>query len=157
MTIMALSMVTGVAVGCLGLLACSPRETANPTPPPTTPATTVAVPATTSTPSPSARWTVVVCSSRSGPVTLHAGPSKDDNEVFVTWRQGDQRVHALPQRVQNLSEVYLRAAKPDDGKPVELCVLFDGHPKKRLDFRGGVEDGRVKSSDTDQDECRCVQ
>ena len=156
------ALVAAAVAGCLGSLACSPREPAGTTPATSTPA--AATPAAAATepvpalsPAPNARWTVVVCSSRSSPVTLEAGPSKDDHGVFATWQQGGQRIYALPQRVQNLTEVYVRAVKPADGMPVELCVLFDGHPKQRLAFDEREEDKTVKSSDSDEDDCRCVQ
>lgn len=156
------ALVAAAVAGCLGSLACSPREPADTTPAASTPtgatpaaADTAPVPALT--PAPNARWTVVVCSSRSSPVTLEAGPSKDDSGAFATWQQGGQRIYALPQRVQNLTEVYVRAVKPDDGMPVELCVLFDGHPKQRLAFDKREENQTVKSSDSDKDNCRCVQ
>ena len=156
------ALAAAAVAGCLGSLACAPREPAGTTPAATTPgaATPAAVataPVPAVSPVPNARWTVVVCSSRSTPVTLQAGPSKDDSGAFATWQQGGQRIYALPQRVQNLTEVYVRAVKPDDGMPVELCVLFDGHPKQRLAFDGREEDQTVKSSDSDEDDCRCVQ
>ena len=108
-----------------------------------------------SIPAPPVRWTVEVCSSVKDSVTLQAGPSRDDNDVFATWRQGDgQRTYDLPARVQNLSQVYLKATSRDDGE-TGLCVRYDGHGKKAYNFDGKSEDHEVKASDGDDSNCRC--
>jgi len=102
-----------------------------------------------------AHWTVIICSSRASSITLIAGPSKDDNDAFATWKPKDgQRTFVLPERIQHLGEVYFKAEAPDK-LPVELCVLYDGHRKKRFGFDRGDEDHFVKASDNDDDNCRC--
>ena len=104
---------------------------------------------------PPARWTVEVCSSVKDAVTLQAGPSKDDSDVFATWRQGDgQRTYDLPARLQNLSRIYLKAASQNDGDTA-LCVRYDRHGKKAFNFNGTSEDHEVKASDGDDSSCRC--
>ena len=104
-----------------------------------------------------ARWSVAVCSSRANSVTLQAGPSKDDSATFATWKEGGtQRIYDLPQRLQNLTSVYFKAVGSET-KPVELCVLFDGKPKKRVSFEDGDADHTVKSSDGNDNDCRCTQ
>ena len=108
-----------------------------------------------SVPVPLARWTVVVCSSVKGSITLQAGPSKDDNDVFATWTQADgQKTYDLPARLQNLSQIYLKATSPDDGE-TGLCVRYDGHAKKAYNFNGKSEDHELKASDGDDSNCRC--
>ncbi len=108
-----------------------------------------------SIPAPPVRWTVEVCSSVKDSIALQAGPSRDDNDVFATWRQGDgQRTYDLPARVQNLSQVYLKATSRDDGE-TGLCVRYDGHGKKAYNFDGKSEDHEVKASDGDDSNCRC--
>ena len=100
-------------------------------------------------------WTIIVCAARPSSVKLMAGPSKDDVEVFATWHDGDgQRTYALPQRMQHLEDIYFKA-EATDKLPVELCVLYDGHPKKRFGFDGGGEDHFVKASDNDDNDCKC--
>jgi hypothetical protein len=104
---------------------------------------------------PSARWTVEVCSSVKGSLTLQAGPSKDDTRVFATWSQSQgQRIYNLPARLQNLSQVYLKATSRDDGE-TGLCLRYDGHGKKAYNFHGKSEDHEAKASDGDDDGCRC--
>lgn len=119
--------------------------------------------ANTSAPTPQAtvatanpRWSVVVCSSRAKVVTLSAGPSETDSEVFGSWNaDSPQRVFNFPQRVQNLTSVYFKASGSENNQ-VETCVLFDGKAKKRVEF-DDQEDTLINSTDTDElDKCRCV-
>jgi hypothetical protein len=108
-----------------------------------------------SVPAPPARWTVEVCSSVKGSVALQAGPSKDDSNLFATWRQGDgQKTYDLPARLQNLSEIYLKATSQDDGDTA-LCVRYDGHGKQAYNFNGKSQDHELKASDGDDSSCRC--
>lgn len=101
------------------------------------------------------RWSVVVCSSRAKNVTLSAGPSENDSEVFAIWKQdAPQKKFDLPARVQNLSSVYFMGSASDSSQ-VELCVLFDGKPKKRVEFDDS-EDQIINSTDADDEECRCA-
>jgi hypothetical protein len=89
-------------------------------------------------------------------ITLHAGPSSDDTDVFGHWRPSDaQASYALPDRVQQLTQVFVRAVTTPDNKVANVCVLFDGRPKKAFNFSGLTEDHLVKSSDTDDASCRC--
>jgi hypothetical protein len=106
---------------------------------------------------PKSRWSVVVCSSRAKTVTLSAGPGENDSEVFATWKEGAaQRVFELPPRVQNLTSVYFKASGSENNQ-VETCVLFDGKPKKRVEF-DDQEDTVINSTDTDElDKCRCTE
>ncbi len=102
------------------------------------------------------RWSVVVCSSRAKNVTLSAGPGENDSQVFATWKEGaGQRKFDLPARVQNLTSVFLMGSASDKNQ-VELCVLFDGKPKKRIEFDDS-EDQVINSSDSDDIDCRCTQ
>jgi len=102
-----------------------------------------------------AHWTVIVCSSRASSISLMAGPSRDDYERFATWKEKDgQKTYNLPERIQGLGEIYFKAVSPEN-LPVELCVMYDGHRKKRYGFDGGDEDHFVKSSDNDDDACKC--
>ncbi len=101
------------------------------------------------------RWTVAVCTSRARSVTLQAGPSKEDTQTFATWTEGGQKIYALPERVQNLTEIYFHAVGSEP-KPVELCVLFDGRPKQRVAFEEGGEGSFISAGDDDGNDCRCV-
>lgn len=122
-------------------------------------------PANSSTPLPTAtaqsaaapRWSVVVCSSRAKSVTLSAGTSETDGETFATWQQNSpQRVFELPEKLQTISRIYLKGSASDRNQ-VEMCVLFDGKAKKRVEFDDD-EDTIIASSDTDDlDKCRCTQ
>jgi hypothetical protein len=90
-------------------------------------------------------WSVVVCSARAKSVTLSAGTSETDGEVFE-----------LPARVQSLSRIYLKGSASDKNQ-VEMCVLYDGKPKKRVEFDDD-EDVIVSSTDIDDlDKCRCAE
>ena len=102
-------------------------------------------------------WSVVVCSSRAKSVTLSAGTSENDGEVFATWQEGSaQRKFDLPARVQNLSRIYLKGSASDKNQ-VEMCVLYDGKSKKRVEFDDD-EDVVVNSTDIDGlDKCRCSE
>ncbi len=103
-----------------------------------------------------ARWSVVVCSSRAQSVSLSAGPNEDDSEVFATWKEDSPlRKFDFPARVQNLSTVFFMGSASDKNQ-VELCVLFDGKPKKRVEFDDS-EDHEIKSSDSNDDDCRCTE
>lgn len=102
------------------------------------------------------RWSVVVCSSRAKNVTLSAGSNEDDSEVFATWKEESaQRKFDLPARVQNLTSIFFMSSASDKNQ-VELCVLFDGKPKKRIEFDDS-EDHVINSSDSDDNDCRCTQ
>lgn len=159
---LALALLT---TGCLGFAACTVNNDANTV----ANANTARANAVTVTVSPASqiaapveaksavRWSVVVCSSRANSVTLQAGPSKDDSGTFATWKETSaQRIYDLPTRVQNLTSVYLQAIGSETNS-VELCVLFDGKPKKRVSFEDGNEDHTIKSSDDNDDDCRCTQ
>lgn len=102
-------------------------------------------------------WSVVVCSARSKSVTLSAGTSDKDGEVFATWQDGAaQRKFELPARLQSLSKIYFKGSASDKNQ-VEMCILYDGKPKKRVEFDDD-EDVFVSSSDVDDlDKCRCTE
>ena len=101
-------------------------------------------------------WSVVVCSSRAKTVTMSAGANENDSDVFATWKQGaTQKVYDLPNKLQNLSSIYLMASASDKNQ-VEMCVLYDGKPKKRVEFDDS-EDNTIKSTDADDKDCRCVE
>ena len=102
------------------------------------------------------RWSIVICSSRAKTVVLSAGPGENDSEVFATWKEGtSQRIFDFPARVQNLTSVYFKGIGSENNQ-VETCVLFDGKPKKRIEF-DDQEDALITSTDTDElDRCRCV-
>ena len=103
-----------------------------------------------------AHWTAKVCTSVKDRITLYAGPSKDDVEAFGTWRFGEgQTVYDLPVRVQQLTQLYVKASTVPQGKNAQLCVRYDGHPKKAYNFSGTDEDHLIKSSDSDDSNCRC--
>lgn len=120
----------------------------------TTPANILSTPLPTTT---KTRWTLVVCSSRSSEVTLQAGPNEADSRTFATWKEGgSQRVFELPARVQDLTKIHFRAIG-SDVNPVELCVLYDGRPKKRIAFDEGSEKHTVGANDDDDNDCRCTQ
>lgn len=101
-------------------------------------------------------WSVVVCSSRAKNVTLSAGPNENDNEVFATWKESsNQKKFELPARVQKLSSIFFMGSASDKNQ-VELCVLFDGKPKKRIEFDDS-EDHIINSNDADDSDCRCTE
>ena len=101
-------------------------------------------------------WTAVVCSSRAQTITLSAGPNKNDSQVFATYKQDSaQKTYTLPDRVQNLSSVFFMASASDKNQ-VEMCVLYDGKPKKRVEFDDS-EDHTINASDADDSDCRCTQ
>ena len=104
-----------------------------------------------------AHWSVVVCSSRAQSVTLSAGTSETDGEVFGTWKQDAvQRQFYLPVKLQNLARIYFKASASDRNQ-VEMCILYNGKAKKRVEFDDD-EDTFIASSDTDElDKCRCTQ
>ncbi len=111
---------------------------------------------TASTSASKAHWSVVVCTSRAKNLNFSAGPNENDSETFATWKEGStQKVFNLPERVQNLSSVYFMASGSDKNQ-VELCVLYDGRPKKRVEFDDS-EDNIINSGDADDKECRCVE
>jgi hypothetical protein len=102
-------------------------------------------------------WSVVVCSSRANSVTLSAGTSNTDGEVFATWQRDiEQREFDLPARVQSLSRIYFKGSASNKNQ-VEMCVLYNGKPKKRVEFDDD-EDVIVSSTDVDDlDKCRCAE
>jgi hypothetical protein len=105
---------------------------------------------------PNAHWTAKVCTAVKDRITLSAGPSKDDTEPFATWQAGDgQVVYGLPVRVQQLTQVYVKALTRPEGKNAQLCVRYDGHAKKAYNFSGTDEDHMIKSSDSDDGSCHC--
>src|SRR5688572_28069586 len=119
-----------ILLGFCGFSACTVNINSNANLNANRNAETPAVAVSTPSPAAKARWTVAVCSSRAGDVTLQAGPSEADSRTFATWKEGDsQRVYELPAEVQNLYEIHFRATG-SEAKPIELCVLYDGKPKK---------------------------
>lgn len=120
-------------------------------------ANTTVSPASDVQPTSQSPWSVVVCSSRANSVTLSAGASDAAGEIFATWKQETpQREFQIPAKLQNLSRIYLKASASDKNQ-VEMCVLYDGKAKKRIEFDDD-EDVFVASTDTDElDKCRCAQ
>lgn len=113
------------------------------------------VPVTTPTPPP-AHWTAKVCTSVKDEIIINAGPSADDTDNFGRWRAGDGQVaYNLPERVQQLSQVYVKASGAPTDKVAQMCVLYDGRPKKAFNFSGQDENHLIKTSDTDDSSCRC--
>ena len=102
-------------------------------------------------------WSVVVCSARTKSVTLSAGTSETDGEVFAIWQKDiEQRKFELPVHMQKHSRIYLKGSASDKNQ-VEMCVLYDGKPKKRVEFDDD-EDVIVSSTDVDDlDKCRCAE
>ncbi len=101
-------------------------------------------------------WSAVVCSSRAQTVTMSAGPNKNDSQVFAAWKQdAAQKKFNLPDRVQNLSSIFFMASASDKNQ-VEICVLYDGKPKKRVEFDDS-EDHTINAGDADDSDCRCTQ
>lgn len=101
-------------------------------------------------------WSVAVCSSRAKTVTISAGANENDSDVFATWKEGStQKVFDLPNKLQNLSTIYLVASASEENQ-VEMCVLYDGKPKKRVEFDDS-EDNTINLTDADDKDCRCVE
>lgn len=151
-----------VLIGCFALSVCTVNindSNANQNANRNVNLTTVSSPSPVNAPTAArASWTVVVCSSRWSEVTLQAGPTEADSRTFATWRaSGNQKIYELPARVQNLTEIYFQAISSETEKPVELCVLYDGRPKKRVAFDEGSENHTVGASDDDDNDCRCTQ
>ena len=108
-------------------------------------------------PNENTRWSVILCTSRDATVTLAAGAGESDSQTFATWRQGEtQRAFAFPERLQNLSSIYFEA-NGSDVNPVELCVLYNRRPKKRVSFDEGKESHIVNAGDDDDNDCRCTE
>jgi hypothetical protein len=103
------------------------------------------------------RWSAVVCSSRAKSVMLSAGTSETDGNVFATWTpDSPQRVFDLPPELQHLPRIYFKAIASDKNQ-VEMCLLYDGKAKKRIEFDDD-EDVMAASTDSDElDKCRCTE
>ncbi len=103
------------------------------------------------------RWSALVCSSKAKTVTLFAGTGASDAENFAVWTpDAAQKTFDLPANVQTLSKIYLKAVAADRN-PVEMCVLYDGAPKKRVEFND-EEDVHVNMTDTEgANKCRCTE
>jgi hypothetical protein len=111
-----------------------------------------------SLPSPSPRWIVTVCrgSTTTSEITMQAGPSNIDNDVFATWKASDgggDKLYKLPESIQDHNRIYFRATSPEH-KQSELCVKFNNRPKRKISFDGGDEDAWIEASDDDA-KCRC--
>jgi hypothetical protein len=88
---------------------------------------------------------------------MSAGASESDSATFANWKEGTtERIFHLPARLQNLSSIYVEA-NGSESNPVELCVLYDGRPKKRIAFDEGNESHIINSSDDDDNDCRCTE
>lgn len=103
------------------------------------------------------RWSVAMCSSKAKNVTLYAGTNGGDARSFAEWNEGStQKVFDLPADVQTLSKVYFKAVAPEKGQ-VEMCVLYDGKAKKRVEF-DDEEDVHVNATDVEgANKCRCIE
>jgi len=103
------------------------------------------------------RWSAVVCSSKAKTVTLFAGRDTGDAESFAVWKEGAaQKVFDLPADLQGLSRIYLKAAASEKSR-VEMCVLYDGKAKKRVEF-DDEEDVHVNVTDVEgANKCRCTE
>jgi hypothetical protein len=100
-----------------------------------------------------ARWQVKVCSSNAQSVTMQAGPSSGDNDVFATWHPNDgQKLFDLPARIQSDGKIFFKATTPGKDQ-TDLCVLHDGTVKKKMSFDGGDEDHDISAGDNDN--CSC--
>jgi hypothetical protein len=109
-------------------------------------------------PSPSPRWVVMVCrsSTATSEITMQAGPTNTDYNVFATWKASDgggDKLYKLPESIQDRNTIYFRATSPEN-KQGELCVKFNNHPKKKISFDDGDEDAWIGASDDDA-KCRC--
>ena len=52
-------------------------------------------------------------------------------------------------------QVFVKATSVPEGKDAQLCVRYDGHPKKAYNFSGTDEEHLIKSSDNDDSGCHC--
>ncbi len=102
-------------------------------------------------------WKAVVCSSRAKTLTLSAGVNETDGEVFAAISENStQRIYELPPRLRSFSKIYFKGSSSDKSQ-VELCILYNGKPAKRVEFDDD-EDVMVAASDTDElNKCRCIE
>ncbi len=87
---------------------------------------------------------------------LSVGENERETFPFATWREtSPQRIFNMPDRVQNLTTIHFMASTTDKNQ-VELCILYDGKPKKRVEFDDS-EDISVNAADKDDESCRCTE
>ena len=144
-----------IGIGFIALMAifgCSTRESSQTQEPYKMPSSPPSLP------SHSPRWMVTVCrgSTETSEITMQAGPSNTDNDVFATWKASDgggDKLYKLPERIQDRNTIHFRATSPEH-KQGELCVKFNDHPKRKISFDDGDEDAWIEASDDDA-KCRC--
>jgi hypothetical protein len=107
---------------------------------------------------PPPRWAVMVCrsSTATSEITMQAGPSNTDNDVFATWKASDgggDKLYKLPESIQDRNIIYFSATSPEH-KQSELCVKFNDYPKKKISFDDGDEGSWIATSDDDA-KCKC--
>ena len=89
-------------------------------------------------------------------ITMQAGPSNTDYNVFATWKASDgggDKLYNLPESIQDRNILYFLATSPEH-KQSELCVKFNNHPKKKISFDDGEEGSWIATSDEDA-KCKC--
>src|SRR4029450_10072453 len=69
-------------------------------------------------PSPSPRWIVMVCrsSTATSEITMQAGPSNTDYNVFATWKASDgggDKLYNLPESLQDPNFIYFFATSQE--------------------------------------------
>lgn len=103
------------------------------------------------------RWSATVCSSKAKKVILYSGRDGGDARSFAEWQENaPQKKFDLPADAQTLSKIYFKAVAPERGQ-TEMCVLYDGKAKKRVEF-DDEEDVHVNATDSDSaDRCRCTE
>jgi hypothetical protein len=103
-------------------------------------------------------WYIWICSSSADTVTLQGGPSRDDNDVFAQWRQGQgTRGYALPERAQQpgVDSVFTQLTVPDGPWHTEACVGHDGYAIQAYHMNSGGEEHHQNSSGDSDNGCAC--
>ena len=81
-------------------------------------------------PSPSPRWIVIVCrsSTATSEITMEAGSSNTDYNVFATWKESDgggDKLYKLPESIQDRNTIYFRATSPEPRVlPIQAAILY---------------------------------
>jgi hypothetical protein len=102
-------------------------------------------------------WYVRVCkrNTTANKIGFLVGPSEDDRRAWFTWsKEGSPDIfhRDFPVDLLNVDHIYLRADGDPDGAECRVCICYDDHVVRHMDFNHG-EDHEQDKNDTDKCEC----
>ena len=104
-------------------------------------------------------WHIRVCTNKteSNGIRLSVGSGGDhfSHRFLTTWQRGQPSDVRYPIDLRYAGEVWIGARVTEDGRNGYVCLMYDDHKVKHLDFDSGHDDEPHEQHRDDSDDCDC--